>query len=31
MTIWRLEILRETLILGPPYDATIDIGNVLPH
>jgi hypothetical protein len=26
-----LEISRETLIWGPPYDATINVNNVLPH
>jgi hypothetical protein len=31
MTIWRLEIWRETLIWGPPYDVTLDINNVLSH
>jgi hypothetical protein len=27
MTIKRLEIFKEILIRGPPYDATIDINN----
>jgi hypothetical protein len=31
MTIKRLEILKQILIWGPPYDATIDINNFLPH
>jgi hypothetical protein len=31
MTIKRLEISKEILIWGPPYDATIDINNFLPH
>jgi hypothetical protein len=31
MTIKRLEIFKEILIRGPPYDATIDINNFLPH
>ncbi len=31
MTIWRLEIWKETLIWGSPYDVTLDINNVLLH
>jgi hypothetical protein len=29
MAIWKLEIGRESLILGLPYDVTIGINNVL--
>jgi hypothetical protein len=31
MAIWRLEIWRKNLIWGSPYDATVDINNVLFH
>jgi hypothetical protein len=29
MTIWKLKIWKETLIWGPPFNATIDVNNVL--